>query len=203
MVSLAGRVAQVRRDLPVGGIREYVLRTAVRRNFDVVYPSQGSFSRRYDCSMPRVVLRALRLSERESFYRSLPSEPAPLKPWVPVRQDVVPEEWTKENREWRGFRRVPEAEVAKTFVDGAWTAPLVSETKDEYWRRVRDGSFRFVPFEKKTYRLFRKFVGRKFTPLVCPAFRKEGSFWAKKECEGDTRGVPVAFVRGEVLNPSG
>jgi hypothetical protein len=202
MTSLAGRVAQVRRDLPVGAIREYVLMVLIRRNLHVVYPSQGSFSRRYCCSIPRVVLRALRLVERESFYRGLPSEPAALKPWVPLRQEIVPSTWTKESTVKRGCRRVPEAEVSKTFVDGSWTCPLIAESKNEYWLRVRETSFRFVAFARGTYRLYRKFVGKNFASSIFPAFSKKRGFWVERGVEGGLM-APVAFVRGPVVPGSG
>lgn len=196
MTSLAGRVAQVRRDLPVGAIRENVLMTLVRRNLHVVYPSQGSFSRRYLSPIPGKVLRALRLVERESFYRSLPSEPPSLKPWVFLRQEVVPKNWTKESKVMRGFERVPDAEVSKTFVEGAWCEPLIEETKNEYWQRVRDTSMRFVSFAKKTYRLYRKFVGRNFSPTHFQSYQKKRGFWVKEKSEGPLG--PVAFRLGGV-----
>jgi len=199
MVSLAGRVAQVKRDLAVGAIREDVLTTLVRRNLHVVYPSQGSFGRRYCCSIPGVVLRRLKLVERESFYRSLPSEPPPLKPYQKERQDVVPTGWKKGNVVARGQERVSEEELTLTFVDGAWTKPILTETKDEYWKRTRDGSYRYVPFRKSTFRMFRKFVGKPFRPTHFPSIHREDKFWVKEgECEGPLR--PVDFRSGGFMN---
>jgi len=193
MAALTGRVAQIGRDLTVGETRNSAIRCLLRRNFSVIFPSQGSFSRRYTCPLPRPVLQAMRLTERESFYANLTSEPAPLPKYSAVRQDVVPVEWKKETRVFRGERKVPEDEVVRTFVDGAWTKPLVKETRDEYWGRVRDRSLKYTTFRKQTYELFRKFVGGVFKPSPIPFFETKENFWVERpSCEG-TRRCPVAF----------
>jgi len=197
MRALAGRVVQVKRDLPVGEIRCSALKALVRRNFHVVYPSQGSFSRRYLCPLPGPVLRCLKLDDRESFYRGLSSEPAPLEPFCKSRQNVVSEtKMTKESVLYACRRRVPEDEVGRRFTLAAWTVPIYGQTRDEYWARVRDRSYRYVPFESKTKRLYRKVFGKVYSPTHYPAFKNEKKFWVEERSEGPSGSV--AFVSGGV-----
>jgi len=204
MTSLTGRVAQIRRDLTVGDFRFYAIRVLLRRNFSVIYPSQGSFSRRYHCPIPGCVLRSLRILERESFYSNLPEEPVALKPYCKERQDVIPVNWTKGTVLFQRERRLEDEEVGRVFTDNAWTAPLISETRDEYWSRVRDKSLPYFAFKRKTYDLFRKvsrvFFGRfqVFKPTPVPLFDARRCFWVEKEAEGSSSG-PVAFRSAGIL----
>lgn len=205
MTSLTGRVAQIRRDLTVGETRNMAMRILLRKNFQVIYPSQGSFSRRYSCPLPGAVLRSLRILERESFYSNLIEEPLALKPYCKVRQDTIPKTWTKERVLFSGDRKIEDREVGETFVSAAWTSPLISETKDEYWRRVKDGSFPYFPFSKKTFDLFRKvsrfFYGKRqaFRPAPVPLFSLGKKFWVEKECNEGAQTAPVAFRSAGVL----
>lgn len=196
--ALAGRVAQIKRDLAVGEIRCAAISILLRKNLSLLYSSQGSLSRRYLCPVPNRVLRALRLVERESFYRGLPSEPAPLPSYSGFKQDVIPTNWKKQDIVYHGERRVPEDEVAKVFTLSSWTGAITSETKDEYFARLRDGSFRYVPFAKKTFKLFRKFVGSSFAPSSYPAFHTKEKFWVERPSGGIPRG-PVDFRSGGFL----
>jgi len=170
MSSLTGRVARIKGDLAAGSVRCRAIRVLLRRNFQVIYPAQGSFCRRYNCPIPGNVLKSLGLLERESFYSNLHEEPAALTAYSRQRQLVVPDGWKKESVAKRGQVKVEESEICETFVSGSWTAPLLDETRDEYWLRVRDRSMRFVSYAKKTYRLFRKFRGKPYSPSPVPFF---------------------------------
>lgn len=199
MVALTGRVAQIKRDLPVSGTRLTALVKVIRLNLGVVYPSQGSFSRRYCCSIPQPVLKALRLQERESFYRGLPFEPGQLEKYEEVRQQVVPDTWTKEKRVCAGDRVVPEQEIAETLSRRSWEAPMNRQTRDEYWERVRNDSFRYVKFSPLTFHLYRKFTGTIFRPTSYGPVREKKGVWVEREERGAPRTRPVAFQSGGVL----
>lgn len=195
MTALTGRMAQIKRDL-FGSFRARCLATLIRRNFSVVYPSQGSFARRYNYPVPGMVLRELRLMERESFYSNLPFEPLALKPYVKERQEVIPETWTKERCLFRGDRLIDREEAGRVFTEASWRAPLIKETRDEYWKRVRDESYRFYPFAKKTHKLYKNFTKKVFgamsvfKPSPVPLFESKESFWVEKGNEG----APCASV---------
>jgi len=199
--ALVGRVAQIKRDLARGEIREAALTVLLRKNLTLVYSSQGSFSRRMCCPIPRTVLKRLRLDDRESFYRSLPFERELPSRYCGFRQTVVPESWRKDRLVYRGERRVPEDEVRDTFVSASWTASISPETKDQYFERLREGTYRYSPFSSRMQRLYAKVFRRKFKATVYPPFPNPGEkFWVEKECEGPGHCPrPVAFRSGGVI----
>jgi len=197
MGALAGRVMQIKRDLTAGAMRNLALKTLLTRNLHVIYPAQGSFERRYSVHIPSGVLRMTGLDDRESFYQGLPDEPNPLPKYQEVRQQSIPLTWKKESLAPMKYQnRVPDDEVAKTMVDRAWTEPIIRETKEEYWSRVRDKSRKYIRFGGVALKIYAKLNKVKFVPSL-RRFPEKQKIWTK-ESEGAFN-VPVAFVLGGVV----
>jgi len=197
VVALVGRIKQVGRDLPGVENRIRALRVLLRKNLTQVYSGQGSFCRRYSCRLPLRAIRDVGLFERESFYTRLPCEPPVPKKFEKWWQVVVPTSWSKRVFVSRGEEKVPEEELSSTFVEGAWTSPIQVQTRDEYWARVRDQSFRYVQFSPRAEFLYRRFVGRSYCPSrPLDLYDPREKFWTRKEEIEGSRSEPVAFRCG-------
>jgi len=216
MGALTGRIAQVKRDLCKGDLRQMALVRVVLRNMHVIYPGQGSFRRRYDCDLHHRVLKATGLLERESFYLTLPEEAAPISKYCKFRQAVIPEGWKKEKMGLNAGAPLPDSLVMETMGDRSWTAPVEKESRDEWWKRARRESYRFVPFRKTTYRMLGRWLEKRarvfaeskhtagpkefhylrpFKPTL-PLTKKEEKFWVSNQDREGPRTGPVAFVPG-------
>jgi len=206
MVEFAGRCARVKKDLVRRCEVIDALEVLVRRNLrHCIYPSNGSLGRRYDCSLPRGLLVRVRLEERESFYRSLASED-PVMGRNDERQCCIPAEWKQREYGFSDEVEVPESEVVKTFVDGAWTVPFTPPKPDKYWEELRRHAPRFVAFSPRAVKLFLKCGGKRgelFTRF--PSWKKKEKKWYKKNEEmswAPFKPVSVAFTSGGVWQKS-
>nr|UYL95447.1 MAG: RNA-dependent RNA polymerase [Hulunbuir Botou tick virus 8] len=200
MGALAGRVAQIKRDLADGALRYKSLEILLRKNLGMIYSAQGSFGVRFDCTIPVVVLRRLKLIDREAFYLGL-QEPAPVEKYTGVRQQVVPPEWKKSGDLMRRGPEIDPAVVRKEMVDRSWDAPIVRESRDEWWDRCRKDTYRYVPFRKLTFHLYRKFTRVHFRPSVSYPEKNEKKWCDNSKPDGAlTR--PVAFVYGGIAESS-
>jgi len=197
MGALAGRVAQIRRDLADGALRYKAIEILVRKNLPMVYSAQGSFGGRFDCPLPVVVLRRLRLDDRESFYLGL-NEPAPVSKYTGFRQQVVPQGWKKSGDSMSRGPWIDDETVRDTMVSRSWTEPVTKETRDEWWTRCREDSFKYVRFRGVTFHLYRKFAGERFKPAISYPRKKEKKWCDNRETDGTQR-CPVAFEYGGLL----
>lgn len=197
MGALAGRVAQIKRDLTDGALRYKAIEVLVRRNLPMVYSAQGSFAGRFGCPLPGVVLRRLRLEDRESFYLSL-AEPAPVEKYTGWRQQVIPAGWKKSGDLLRSGPVLSDDTVRDTMVRRAWVEPVVKESRDEWWQRCRKDTYRYVPFRSLTYHLYRRFCRHRFVPSISIPRKKEKKWCDSSGTVGLTR--PVAFVTGGLLS---
>jgi hypothetical protein len=149
-----------------------------------------------------VVLDRLRLRDRESFYSHLAFEPEPIERYQGVRQAVVPSGWKKSEDSLNRGPWVEDSIVKEEMVSRSWSEPMVKETRDEWWARCREDSYRYVPFSRKTFHLYRKFAFRigltgRFVPTI-PFLRKKQKKWCDNSV-GEGLTGPVAFERGGVL----
>lgn len=194
--SLVGRVAQIKRDLSAGAIRYLALRVLLLRNLKAIYSSQGSFMRRFSCPIPRLVLKQVGLLDRESFYMGLPFETPPVMVYKEMVQEIVPRSWRKESSLFRVCDVVDEDTVVETMVDRSWTQPVSHQTRDEYWGRVRDDSFKYNPWTKRVLHLFRR-CGGLYRPALPAYHSPPQGVWClekeKKEPEGGLRSLPITF----------
>jgi hypothetical protein len=200
MGALTGRVAQIKRDLADGALRYAALRVLLRRNLVLIYSAQGSFAGRYRCTIPDVVLRQLKLKDRENFYLGL-QEPDPVEKYTGIRQDVVPREWKKSGDLLRSGPVIDDDTVRDTMVSRSWTEPIVKESRDEWWQRCRRDSYRYVPFRDATYRLYRRFAGKPYHCSYSIPRKKEKKWCDNSPCLLGLMG-PVAFVSGGMLRPA-
>jgi len=207
MVALTGALSQIRRDLKVSEIRENMMCKVLRTNLHVVYPSQGSIGRRFRCHVPKKLLIKLGLYERESFYRDLPEEPKMTERFSGFVQDVIPSGWRKTKEIFRGDRRLSNQEVTDALIFNSWSAEYKKETRNEFWERVRDKSFKYVCFSKKIRRLFSDLpVGLRgrggFESQVnkrnYPRVPCQDGEWVEKSGVVESLRAPVAFRRGGV-----
>nr|UUW21014.1 MAG: putative RNA-dependent RNA polymerase [Hangzhou botourmia-like virus 3] len=200
MGALAGRVAQIKRDLTDGALRYKALEVLLRKNLSMIYSAQGSFGVRFDCPIPVVVLRRLKLMDREAFYLGI-QEPAPVEKYTGYRQQTIPPEWKKSGDLMSRGPVICETRLRKEMVERSWVEPIIKESRDEWWDRCRKDTYRYVPFLKKTYHLYRKFTRAHFNPSVSFPEKKKKEWCDNSRTDGSlTR--PVAFEYGGIAESS-
>nr|WAK77900.1 MAG: RNA-dependent RNA polymerase [Botourmiaviridae sp.] len=165
-----------------------------------VWASQRSVRRGLFCTTSWRVLKAAGLKEREVFYNQQTKEtPLPVrqKEWM---QNAIPDNYT----------RVPVSTVHQKddpdfyqeMVECTWSRdPKKREgAQDDYWRHVREGTFRYVPPCAKRFALMAGFSDREFfeySNRVVNTERGQKKLVWVKDPRGDFASSGASWVKGE------
>jgi len=169
----------------------------LEKNRSVIYRAQRSIRRGLGCdAVSRQALTRSGMWTRECFYNSLPREThVPLR-GIGWRQNAIPEGWHRVRVEVEDLQQT--REFISEVIELAWSKKPESRTdedENEYWGRVRAGTFRFTNRSRSDLSRLARLLGKstRFTEDYLrsdvPVTRKEvGKLVWVKEC-GPQEGI--------------